>query len=129
MDQTQFDLFMNYDKEYNLLVTIKYFKKQKKYDEFLNFIYYKINTLLDSKKKELDSSTLEVFIDLKDYKTKEIDYSFIKLLIKTLSEKYPDNLKSIYLKNGTLVIKSIYAIICPFIDKVTRKKIKFIKKK
>ena len=127
MDKNQFDLFMNYDNNYNLLVTIHYFKKQQTYDDFFIFIYHKINSLLDLKKKELNSSTLEVFIDLKDYKRKELDYSVIKLLIKNLSEKYPDNLKAIYLKNGSFVLKSIYAIICPFIDKVTRKKIKFIK--
>ena len=49
-------------------------------------------------------------------------------MIQYCQEKYPDNLQIIYVKNASIMIKSIYAIIRPFVDKDTRKKIFFIKK-
>ena len=71
---------------------------------------------------------MESYVDLKGYKLKELDLDFIKIMIQYCQEKYPDNLQIIYVKNASIMIKSIYAIIRPFVDKDTRKKIFFIKK-
>ena len=50
-------------------------------------------------------------------------------MIRFCEEKYPDNLRIIYIKNANFMIKSIYSIIRPFVHKDTRKKLIFIKKK
>ena len=59
---------------------------------------------------------------------KDIDLDFIKIMIHYCQEKYPDNLDIIYVKNANIMIKSLYAIIRPFVDKDTRKKINDIDK-
>jgi hypothetical protein len=49
-------------------------------------------------------------------------------MVQICQEKYPDNLEIIYIKNANIMVKTIYSIIRPFVDKETRKKIFFIKK-
>tara|TARA_B100001121_G_scaffold291216_1_gene291738 strand:- start:108 stop:554 length:447 start_codon:yes stop_codon:yes gene_type:complete len=122
------DSFMFIDKLYNIAVYTKHFKKQKNYDIVINHIYKLTDELIKIKTEKFNDKTITVYIDLKDYKIREVDYDFMKQMIKVLQEKYPDNLNHIYIKNATFVIKGIYAIIRPFIDKVTRKKIFFLKK-
>ena len=122
------DSFMFIDKMYNIAVYTKHFKKQKNYDPVINHIYKLTEQLIKIKTEKFNDKTITIYVDLKDFKIREVDYSFMKHMIKVLEEKYPDNLNHIYIKNATFVIKSVYAIIRPFIDKVTRKKIFFLKK-
>ena len=81
------------------------------------------------KTKRLNSSTLDIYIDLKGYTLKQLDYEFIKNIIKIFQETYPNNLRIIYIKNYNFMVKTVYSIIKIFIDKETRKKIFFVKKK
>ena len=121
--------FIFIDKQLRIHVVIKYFKKRKNYENIIKYIFDVIEKTIELRKLHMNIITLETFVDLKDYKLKEIDLDFIKLMIHYCQEKYPDNLDIIYVKNATIMIKSLYAIIRPFVDKDTRKKIFFIKKK
>ena len=120
--------FMYTDSNLCLIVNIKYFKKSKNYENIIKHIFNVIETTIELRKKHLNIITLESYVDLKGYKLKELDLDFIKIMIQYCQEKYPDNLQIIYVKNASIMIKSIYAIIRPFVDKDTRKKIFFIKK-
>ena len=121
--------FMFIDKQLRLHVTIKYFKKSKNYEDIIKYIFAIIEKTIELRKQHMNIITLETYVDLKEYKLKELDLDFIKMMIHYCQEKYPDNLDIIYVKNATIMIKSIYAIIRPFVDKDTRKKIFFLKKK
>ena len=129
MEQTiDLNNFMYTDSNLCLIVNIKYFKKRKNYEDVILHIFNVIESTITLRKKHLNIITLETYVDLKGYKLKELDLDFIKIMIQYCQEKYPDNLQIIYVKNASIMIKSIYSIIRPFVDKDTRKKIFFIKK-
>ena len=120
--------FMFINDQFNIVIYAKYFKKQKNYDELMNHIYAVIEGLIKINKIKFNTEKIVTYIDLKEYKRKEIDYDFLKKIIPILQEKYAENLEGIYVTNSSFFIKAIYTIIRPFIDKVTRKKIFFLKK-
>ena len=120
--------FIYIDQNLCLSLNIKFFRKQKNYEEFIKYIFNTIDNILLLRKNKLNDDTMNVCIDLKDYKIKEIDYEFIKIMIRVCEEKYPDNLNTINIKNANIMIKTIYSVLRPFINKDTRKKIFFIKK-
>ena len=121
--------FMFIDKQLRLHVTIKYFKKSENYEDIIKYIFDVIEKTIELRRQHFNIITLETYVDLKDYKLKELDLDFIKMMIHYCQEKYPDNLDIIYVQNANIMIKSLYAIIRPFVDKDTRKKIFFLKKK
>ena len=120
--------FIYIDNKLCLSVNIRFFKKQKNYEEFIKYIFNVIDNILLIRKQKLNLDTMNVYVDLKDYKLKEIDYDFIKLMIHFCEDKYPDNLNIINIRNANIMVKTIYSILRPFIHKDTRKKIFFIKK-
>ena len=129
MDKTiDMEKFIYTDDNLCLSVSIKYFKKLKDYESFILYIFNVIDQTLLLRKEKLNLNTMDVYVDLKDYKIKEIDYEFIKIMIHVCEEKYPDNLNMINIKNANIMVKTIYSILRPFIHKDTRKKIFFIKK-
>lgn len=130
MDKSiDYDKFIYIDDNLYLIVNVKYFKKLKNYEDFLKYIFNIIDKTIELRVYHLKCFTIDVYVNLKDYKVKELDYEFIKGMIRFCEEKYPDNLRIIYIKNANFMIKSIYSIIRPFVHKDTRKKILFIKKK
>ena len=126
MDKKQenfnFTQFMYVDKELNIIVDTKYFKKLKNYTEFIIYMVNLIDTTLT-----FNNNTINVIINLLQYKIKEIDLDFIKMIIVYFQDKYPDNLNKIYVKNATILIKGLYKILKPLICKETRDKIVFEK--
>jgi hypothetical protein len=120
--------FIYIDNNYNLNVSIKYFYKLKNYEKVIAYIFNTIDRLIKIRSEKFNSIQIEGYIDLKEYKLKELDFDFIKIMVHVCQEKYPDNLNIIYIKNANIMVKSIYAVIRPFIDKDTRKKIFFVKK-
>ena len=109
MDKKQdifnYNKFMYVDKELNIIVETKYFKKLKNYTEFIIYMVNLIDTTLT-----FNNNTINVIINLLQYKIKEIDLDFIKMIIVYFQDKYPDNLNKIYVKNSTILIKGLYSI-------------------
>tara|TARA_B110000285_G_scaffold178961_1_gene201422 strand:+ start:597 stop:1124 length:528 start_codon:yes stop_codon:yes gene_type:complete len=124
----ELDKFIYIDANYNLNVCIRYFYKLKNYEHVISYIFNTIDRIIELRNEKLNTILIEAYIDLNQYKIKELDFDFIKIMVHICQEKYPDNLNIIYIKNANIMVKSIYAIIRPFIDKDTRKKIFFIKK-
>ena len=123
-----FPKFMFLDNKLNLIVKVKYFTKKCDYKKLSNYIFNLLDFTIQKRKEEFNIDVLDIFVDLKEYKIKEVDYSFIKFMISICQDKYKDSLRIVYLQNTNFMFKTIYAIVRPFIDKDTRKKIFFIKK-
>ena len=117
--------FMYVGEDLNIIIEMKYFKKLKDYTDFIIYMINLIDTTITLKMTNLNNNTLDVTIDLIQYKLKEIDFDFIKMLILSFQDKYPDNLNKIYITNTTIVFKGIYKLLKPFICKETRAKILF----
>ena len=128
-----FSQFIYIDKLLNIIIEVKHFKKMKDYTNFIQYLIYIIENTIKLKETKNNSINLindiDVLIDLKHYKIREIDYTLIKMIIKFFEEKYPDNLRTLTLKNANIMFKTIYAVLRPFIDKETREKIFFESKK
>lgn len=122
----EFDKFM-YLENNIIIVKAKFFKKQKNYDEFIDFIKKFIEESIEINVKKLNSNKLTIFVYLKGYKIKELDYGFIKNIMFLLQKEYPDNLEIIHVFNMNIFLKSVYTILKPFIHKETRDKIIFCK--
>lgn len=124
----EYEKFIESNDKFDIIVKIKYFKKQKKYDELIIYIIDFINNIIINKTQKYNTETFLVYIDIKDYKMKEIDYNFIKYIISFLEEKFSTNLDKIFIINYNLFIKGLFRIIKSFIHKDTCKKIFFSKK-
>ena len=106
----------------------KYFLKQTNYTELIKHIIQVTNHSVKVKETSFNEKTFNIFIDIKDTKLKNFDQEFLKTLIKFLDENYPDRVNKMYFRNASVMFKSVWLIIRPFIGKDTRKKIIFEKK-
>lgn len=112
----------------DIFLKTKYFYKQTDYTEFIKHIIMVTNNSVNLKETHFHEKTFNIFIDLEDTKLKNFDRDFLKQLIKFLEDHYPDRVNKIYFKNASVMFKSIWTIIRPFIGRDTRKKIIFEKK-
>lgn len=120
-----YDKFISIGENFNIIVEITHFKKLKDYTEFIKYMINIIETTINLKKKHCNNNTIDVDMDLINYKIKEFDFDFIKMMITFFQEKYPDNLNRIHIRNANLIVKSVYKLLKPFICKETREKIYF----
>ena len=120
-----YDKFISIGEELNIIVEITHFKKLKDYTEFIKYMINIIENTINLKKIHCNNNTIDVDVDIINYKIKEFDFDFIKMMITFFQEKYPDNLNKIYIKNSNLLIKGLYKLLKPFICKETRDKIFF----
>lgn len=125
-NQIDFDNFI-YTENNIIIIHVKYFKKQKKYDEFIEKMKCFISKTIETNIKEIKSDKLTISIYLKGYRLKELDYSFIKNMIRIFEEQFPDNLEIVNIFDINIVIRGIYNILKPFLSKETREKIFFVK--
>ena len=116
------------DDNYNINIVLEYFYKLKNYEHVIEYIFNIIDNSIKIAWQKFNTLQLKVYIDLKNYKIKELDIDFIKIMIHVCQDKYAENLNVIYIKNANIMIKTIYSIIRPFIDSDTRKKIFFVNK-
>lgn len=116
-----FDDLFHFDNN-NIIINIKYFKKQKDYKKLVEYI------LLQGSRLNLKYNLINVFIIMNDINKNEIDINFAKNMADLLPKFFDRNkLNNCYLINFPTGLKSIYLIICGFIDKQTKSKIKFLK--
>ena len=112
----------------DIFLKTKYFYKQSDYTEFIKHIILVTNKSVILKETNFQETTFNIFIDLDDTKLKHFDRDFLKQLIKFLEDNYPDRVNRIYFKNASIMFKSIWVVIRPFISRDTRRKIIFEKK-
>lgn len=108
-------------------IYMKHFKKSNDYTNFLTYIITIMNYFDAKQKKENLTNFLDIFVDFKGIVIGKLDINFLKELINYLKENYEEIISTIYCYNVTSIFKFLYSIIKPFIDKGTRKKIKFLK--
>ena len=127
-NQIDFNNFI-YTENNIVIINVKYFKKQKKYDEFIEKMNSFISNTIEKNIREIKSDKLTIFIYLRGYRLKELDYSFIKNMIRIFEEQFPDNLEIVNIFDVNIVIKGIYNILKPILSKETKEKIFFVKSK
>ena len=130
MNKKEIDLdsFISSNENCDIIINIKYFKKQVNYGCLIQYIDQFIYKLIIEKTKLYDSNIFIVYVYLKGYKIKEVDYDFIKTILQFLENKYPNNLSKVLIYDSNIVIKGIYKLFKPFIHSDTRDKIYFLKK-
>jgi hypothetical protein len=121
-----FDKFMFFENN-EIIVKVKFFKRQKEYSVFITFIKNFIEETIENNIKLLNTNKLSISVYLKGYKINELDYGFIKHIISILENEYPDNLDIIRVFNMNIILRGVYTILKPFINKETRGKIFFCK--
>lgn len=122
----EFDKFMYFENN-EIIVKVKFFKKQKDYNIFITFIKNFIEETIENNIKLLNTNKLSISVYLKGYKITELDYRFIKHIISILEKEYSDNLEIIHVFNMNIILRGVYTILKPFINKETRDKIIFCK--
>lgn len=110
----------------DIFLKTKYFIKQNDYTEFIKHIIQVTNNSVKIKKLQ-NENTFNIYIDMKDTKLKNFDQEFLKQLIKFLEDSYPDTVNKMYFRNVSVMFKSVWLVMRPFISKDTRKKIVFEK--
>ena len=58
--------------------------------------------------------------------SKNWDYEYIKTVVSTLSDNYPERLGAVYLYPATMVLAGLWGLIRPFVDPRTREKVQII---
>ena len=108
---------------YGLLhVQVKYFKKEKNYDDLILFIRKKIKKTLEISHTSNKNEAF-VLIDLKGMTARQFSRKFVKLIAKTLDE-YPDEiLKTCYIYGNSTFIKLMWPLIRSFVKKETKEKL------
>ena len=87
-----------------------------------------ISAAISISKEQSNIKEFCVVAYLEKLKQCKIGYQIPICITKVLKNMFPDMLYKCYLNNPPFVFRSIYAVIRPFIDKVTRKKISIINK-
>ena len=108
-------------------IYMKHFKKSNDYTNLLTYIITIMNFFAAKQKKENLTNFLEIFVDFKGIVIGKLDITFLKELVNYLKTNYEEIISIIYCYNVTSIFKFLYSIIKPFIDRDTRKKIKFLK--
>ena len=80
--------------------------------------------LLKSQSNGVDK--FNVLVQLKNFKVKQLNYKFIKYLATILKQLFPEKLNVATLVDPSTVFINGYDIIKTFLDKPTRKKMRFI---
>ena len=114
-----------YINQNNLLIQHAFFKKfanKNNYDIITQHIVNNINTILQN------YELINVHCSL--YKMDLIDldkhYDFLLSICKFMQSTYPTKLNNFYIYQPPFIYSKIYSIICNFIDKTTRSRIKLI---
>uniref|UniRef100_A0A7S3DFT9 CRAL-TRIO domain-containing protein n=1 Tax=Palpitomonas bilix TaxID=652834 RepID=A0A7S3DFT9_9EUKA len=64
--------------------------------------------------------------DLTNFGLRNMDYDFVKELLRCLQNYYPENMGKTYVVNAPLIFRGFWAIVKPWIDPFTVQKIQFV---
>ena len=105
------------------------FVKGLYYDNFAAYTKKLLDKALEKSKEKYNKNEIIAHVDLKGITMKNIDTGFVKSLIGMFQNEYEDTLEKFIITNIPIFFKIAYKIVRPFIDKDTKKKIFFEKKK
>ncbi|GIL91980.1 hypothetical protein Vretimale_18506 [Volvox reticuliferus] len=94
------------------------------------YIVYALDcaTLLGSTKPGWDGKMSGIF-DLRGLKASNCDLATLRNVFDLLQNHYPERLHTLWLYNAPVVFYGIYRLVYPFIDPVTREKVRFVYEK
>ena len=107
-------------------IIVSNLKKNKQFDDIVNFIYLSCLKCLEISKK-YNKKTYNVHVYLENISRYNFSLSLFKKINLKLSNEFQDVVNIIYLYQANEISITLYNIIKPFIDKDTRKKIIFYK--
>jgi len=70
-----------------------------------------------------------LIFDMTNFSLSNMDYGFVTFLLKIFSHYYPESLGECLIFNSPLIFWGCWKIISPWVDPVTRAKVKFVAKK
>ncbi|GLC33863.1 hypothetical protein PLESTB_000812300 [Pleodorina starrii] len=94
------------------------------------YIAYALDCLirLGSTRPGWDGKTSGIF-DLRGLKASNCDFATLRNVFDLLQHHYPERLHTLWLYNAPYIFYGLYKMVYPFIDPVTREKVKFIYEK
>ncbi|KAJ1649671.1 phosphatidylinositol transfer protein csr1 [Dispira simplex] len=73
--------------------------------------------------------TVTIIFDLSDFTMANMDFNFVKILIRCLEAYYPESLGVLLIYNAPWIFSGVWRMISPLLDPVVAAKIKFIDQK
>ncbi|KAJ1908658.1 hypothetical protein IWQ60_011595 [Tieghemiomyces parasiticus] len=73
--------------------------------------------------------TVTIIFDLSDFTMANMDFNFVKILIRCLEAYYPESLGSLLIYNAPWIFPGIWRMISPMLDAVVASKVQFITSK
>ena len=89
-----------------------------------NFIVYNLEKLMEISNP--DTQKISMIFDMGGFGFKCMDYETVQILIATLQKNYPEVLNVVLIVNSPFIFWACWAVIKPWIDPITQKKIEFI---
>lgn len=103
-------------------VQVKFFKKERNYDNHIKIIKEKISKTLEISRAS-NKNEGYVLVDLRGMTAKQFSRKFVKLIADTLDD-YPDEiLKTCYVYGNSTFIKLMWPLIKSFVKKETKEKL------
>ncbi|KAJ1967934.1 phosphatidylinositol transfer protein csr1 [Dispira parvispora] len=73
--------------------------------------------------------TVTIIFDLSDFTMANMDFNFVKILIRCLEAYYPESLGALLIYNAPWIFSGVWRMISPLLDPVVASKINFIDQK
>ncbi len=99
-------------------------KDDRDINELRNFIIFSLESLM--KLANPDDQRVTLIFDMSGFGLRCMDYEGVQLLISILQKNYPEVLQVVLVVNSPFIFWACWAVIKPWIDPVTQKKVEFI---
>jgi len=107
----------------NIMIQVKYFRKQDDYTSFIkHIISICTQALLSSQTFNINSFNVYCLFD-DDIDKKNLDYKLLVHIAKTMIELFPQKLHQFYIYNPPKTFKIMYSLLKKLLDKECRGKI------
>ncbi|RKP34094.1 CRAL-TRIO domain-containing protein [Dimargaris cristalligena] len=102
-------------------------KEDQTVEEMTKFLVWTIETVRLVFKAPTETAT--IIFDLSDFTLANMDFNFVKILIRCLEAYYPESLGSLLIYNAPWIFSGIWRMISPLLDSVVASKINFVNNK